>query len=205
MNILCFGDSNTYGHDPVTCGRHARSIRWTGILQELLGPADYVIEGGFNGRTTIFEDPEKPYRRGDALLTYELKKNLPLDLLIIMLGTNDCKEVYKASPQIIADGMRRLVQQARSLFNEEGSAADILVISPVHIKHGRVFTSFNTESVEKSRQLFAAYQAALGADCRLLDAAAWAQASEKDGVHMDAEDHRRFAENLAEWIKSELK
>ena len=204
MNILCFGDSNTYGHDPVSCKRHPRSIRWTGVLQELLGSEHFVIESGFNGRTTVFEDPEKPYRRGDSLLPYEIKKNMPLDLVIIMLGTNDCKEVYQATPQIIANGVRHLVQQIRQLLAEEETVPEILVVSPVHIKHFRIFTSFNAESIEKSQQLYPAYQRELGSDCRLVNAAEWAQASEKDGVHMDAENHRRFAEKLAEWIQSEL-
>lgn len=55
--ILCFGDSNTYGRDPVTKGRLDRKTRWPGVLQNTLGEKYYVIEEGLNGRTTVWDDP----------------------------------------------------------------------------------------------------------------------------------------------------
>ena len=54
-NILCFGDSNTYGHNP-SGGRWPLHERWPGILQELLGEEYHIIEEGLCGRTTVFED-----------------------------------------------------------------------------------------------------------------------------------------------------
>ena len=87
--ILCFGDSNTWGDPPGGNGRFAWHERWTGILQSSLGDGFRVIEEGLCGRTTCFDDPFSPNRNGLAYLTVALETHCPLDLLIIMLGTND--------------------------------------------------------------------------------------------------------------------
>ena len=63
-NILCYGDSNTFGTDPVHGGRHPREARWTGVLQELLGDGYRVIEEGLGGRTTVFDDALSEGRNG---------------------------------------------------------------------------------------------------------------------------------------------
>ena len=54
--IMCFGDSNTWGANPGTGNRYADDVRWTGVLQRELGEDYQVIEEGYNGRTSIFDD-----------------------------------------------------------------------------------------------------------------------------------------------------
>ena len=56
MNILCFGDSNTWGYKPDKSGRYDENIRWTGLLQKKLGSGYHIIEEGLCGRTTVFQD-----------------------------------------------------------------------------------------------------------------------------------------------------
>ena len=95
--ILCFGDSNTWGLIPGTDKRFADGVRWTSIIRNDLEQSGYdIIEEGLCGRTTVFEDPDRIGRAGDKLLPVFLESHAPLDMVIIMLGTNDCKPVYNA-------------------------------------------------------------------------------------------------------------
>ena len=100
--ILCFGDSNTYGLIPGTTERYGWNTRWTGILDEKVREKGYrVIEEGLCGRTTVFDDPLRDGRRGTELLFVLLETHKPIDMVVLMLGTNDCKMVYDASAEVI--------------------------------------------------------------------------------------------------------
>ena len=96
-NILCFGDSNTWGYAPVTGERYPGHVRWTGVLQSCLGDDYFVIEEGLNGRTTVHNEPLRPHRNGASLLPVLLESHSPLDLVIVMLGTNDLKACFRQS------------------------------------------------------------------------------------------------------------
>ena len=89
--ILCFGDSNTHGYMPGIGTRYPADIRWSGRLGTLLGDGYHVVEEGMDGRTTAFEDEIQPYRSALGYIDPCLKSHAPLDLVIIMLGTNDTK------------------------------------------------------------------------------------------------------------------
>ena len=115
--VLCYGDSNTWGYNPCTKRRYSAAIRWPGVLRGELGPAYHVIEEGLNGRTTIWTDPLAEYRNGKHLLTPCLETHKPLDVVILMLGTNDIKWKFSATPYDIGRGMATLVdlvQRSRS-------------------------------------------------------------------------------------------
>lgn len=90
-HILCYGDSNTWGYTPGTGERHAPDVRWTGVLRRLLGEGWEVLEEGMNGRTTVFDNPMSQGRNGSAYLLTCLETHKPLDLVILMLGTNDLR------------------------------------------------------------------------------------------------------------------
>ena len=117
-HILCFGDSNTHGYcaDPADCFggiRFTEDQRWPRLLQKALGEDYLVIEEGLSGRTTCFDDP---IHEGLNALDYIypcLKSHEDIDLLVIMLGTNDCKDRFYASAACIGLGMARLVKKAR--------------------------------------------------------------------------------------------
>jgi lysophospholipase L1-like esterase len=109
--ILCFGDSNTYGLIPGTEGRYGWGVRWTSILNERLGTSSYrVIEEGLCGRTTVFDDPLRDHRNGAKLLPAVLETNKGIDAVVLMLGTNDCKTVYKTNAEIIGKGIDKLIK-----------------------------------------------------------------------------------------------
>ncbi|MDP3962781.1 MAG: GDSL-type esterase/lipase family protein, partial [bacterium] len=100
--ILCYGDSNTWGAIPSAGQRYPRSVRWTGVLQNLLGDDYEVLSEGLCGRTFVASDPAKSHRIGITHLQALLETHDPIDFLIIMLGTNDVKSTYNLSPEDIA-------------------------------------------------------------------------------------------------------
>ena len=113
MNILCFGDSNTWGYKPDKTGRFDENTRWTALLQKKLGPEYHIIEEGLCGRTTVFHDELREGRRGLDMIGVTVEMHDPLDLVIIMLGTNDCKTRYGASASVIAKGLDQVIRKAR--------------------------------------------------------------------------------------------
>ena len=136
INILCFGDSNTNGSNP-SGGRWGRWERWTGVLQKLLGDDYYVIEGGCGGRTTVMEDWLEPDKNGRAQLPVALRTHRPLDLVVIMLGTNDMKKRFSLLPVDIAYGAAELKLVER--YDYGGAwypVPQVLLVSPIELGEG---------------------------------------------------------------------
>ena len=194
-SVLCFGDSNTYGLKPDGSGRFDKTERWTGILSEMLGHRDYeVIEEGLVGRTTVFEDSTRLGRNGSKLLPILLESHGPVDTVVLMLGTNDCKTVYNASPRLIARGVEILLKQIKA----NNPNADILLLSPIHLGEHVWKEDFDPEFDEKSvvtsKELKAVFaKLAEEFDCMFLAASDVAKPSETDQEHMDLESHRLLA------------
>lgn len=201
--ILCFGDSNTYGLIPKTGGRFPWGVRWTSILNEKLGLENYrVIEEGLCGRTTVFDDPLREGRRGTQTFPAILESHNPVELVVVMLGTNDCKTVYGATADIIGKGAEKIISQIRTY------AADsrILLISPIHLGE-RVWEEgfdpeFSAESVEVSKGLAVAYKRlAEKENIYFLDAASYANPGDIDCEHLEEEGHRQLAEAIYKKIR----
>lgn len=129
--ILCFGDSNTYGLIPGTTNqRYGWGTRWTSILDDKVKTKGYrVIEEGLCGRTTVFDDPFRTERRGTEMLPAILESHRPVDTIVLMLGTNDCKSVYSATPEVIGQGIEQLLDQ----INTVNPDAKILLVSPIYL------------------------------------------------------------------------
>ncbi len=210
--ILCFGDSNTWAYKPSGQPdnyllRFDENERYTGILQNKLGQDYVVIEEGFNGRTTVFEDSESPYRNGLDFLPALLMTHMPLDLVTIMLGTNDIKNRICADSTKITAGMEQLVKAvATSGSGWQGKQPKILVISPILIGENIGDTQFSDEfdgkkSYEISKELAIKYEEMAKANgCEFLDASKVASAGE-DAIHLDSEGHVALADNLYKIIK----
>ena len=194
-SVLCFGDSNTYGLKPDGSGRFEKTERWTGILSEMLGHRDYeVIEEGLVGRTTVFEDSTRLGRNGSKLLPILLESHGPVDTVVLMLGTNDCKTVYNASPRLIARGVEILLKQIKA----NNPNADILLLSPIHLGEHVWKEDFDPEFDEKSvvtsKELKAVFaKLAEEFDCMFLAASDVAKPSETDQEHMDLKSHKLLA------------
>ncbi len=197
--IVCFGDSNTFGVNP-DGGRFPRQIRWTGRLQTLLGEEYYVVEEGLNGRTTVWEDPMQPCRCGMEALPYILKTHKPIDVMLIMLGTNDCKAHFHASARSIGRGLDSLCQRVLASDDEGYPAPGLFLVAPIYIGEGigaNALSSYDETAPAKSRELASYYRKVAEAyHAGFLDAAAVASPG-SDLLHMDAASHEALAQALA--------
>lgn len=208
QRILCFGDSNTWGFVPVTRQRYEATVRWTGVLADRLGENYEVIEEGVNGRTTTFDDPCEEGKNGKKALPGCLREHAPLDLVILMLGTNDLKSCYRSSAKQAADGIRALIR----LIREFDRGLPVLVASPVTIAAnvselgpGMNFGDHDPNAHLESLRFSQEYRAAAGAENALFfDAALYAAPSALDGLHLDPESHLRLGEAFAQRIKGIL-
>ena len=198
--ILCFGDSNTYGLIPGTKERYKENIRWTGILQQKLKEKDCrIVEEGLCGRTTVFEDPFRQGRRGTALLPTLLETHHPVDLVVLMLGTNDCKTIFGASAEVIGRGIQCLLDQIQTFAPQ----ADVLLISPIYLGE-KVWQEgydqdFSPQSVQVSKELETVYER-IAAERQIgyLRASDYVQCSEADQEHLNAQGHQIFAQAVYE-------
>ncbi len=137
VTILWFGDSNTWGVDPASQSRLGPHVRWPGVLGAALGPGAEVIEEGLRGRTTVWDDPFEEGRNGLVYLRPCLKSHAPLDLVTVMLGTNDLKAVFRLGSGEIAAGVAAIIRCIQhSAIGPDSSEPGVLVISPPPILEG---------------------------------------------------------------------
>lgn len=211
-HILCFGDSNTHGYcaDPADCAdggiRFNENERWTMRLQSALGDAYLVTEAGLSGRTTCFPDPIHEGLNGLDYIYPCLKSHEFIDLLIIMLGTNDTKDRFYASAACIGIGMARLVKKAMATDCWGGKKPNILVIAPPPIGEGMlqspVAETMGTGCVERSQQLARYYEE----QCRLLGVSfldagkLGCEFNQVDFMHLTKKGHAALAAALAEKV-----
>lgn len=205
--IVCYGDSNTHGFNPADRGRYDYAVRWPGRLQLLLGREDYyVVEEGLNSRTTVHSDAcYDDDKSGAALLPAVLKTHMPVDLLVLMLGSNDLKLRFHMQPADIARGAALLVQTAQQVSvakRADGRPCEILLVSPPHItenlRGGGCYDEFGDRAIALSRALAERYAAvAHAAGVHVFDAARVAAPSPLDGLHLPPEGHAALAQALA--------
>jgi lysophospholipase L1-like esterase len=205
-NILCYGDSNTYGFNPENHGRYDYNKRWTGILQNLLGSEYHIIEEGLNSRTTVLDDPYDIMKNGKTYLTPCIKSHYPLDLVIIMLGTNDMKERFHAPACDIAKGAGILAKMTLDITMEESptnTPTKVLLVSPIHIGKAIIDSEFGEgfgyrRAYDISRRLAPKYkETAKNLGIEFMDAALIAEASEIDALHLTFDGHKALGEALA--------
>ena len=199
-NILCFGDSNTFGSNP-SGGRWTKNERWTGLLATYLGEEYSIFEEGLGGRTTVFDDPLEPNKNGSLLLPVSLQSHRPLDLVILSLGTNDCKCLFNANPRVIARGLEKLVQMIKTFsYGELYPIPQILVVSPIHIGEAieeSCFVSYDRHSYELSLLLSEPIkEMAERNQVLFFDASTLAKPSSLDQLHMDKDSHEKLAKAL---------
>ena len=204
--ILCFGDSNTNGCNPDGGERWPFDIRWPGVLQKELGSEFHVIEEGMGGRTTVFDDPYYPGRRGLTALPMILETHYPISLAIIMLGTNDCKSCYSATPLAIAKGAARIAETILGYdYPQWCCIPEVLLISPIHVGPDAASSGdilFDYASSEKSKELAAVFKAeAERLDVHFLDASLYAEPG-ADDIHLDADGHRKLAVAIADKVRT---
>lgn len=206
-HILCFGDSNTHGYcaDPNDCSsggnRFDENERWTCLLQKLLGDEYLVIEEGLSGRTTVYDDPYHEGLSGIDCITPCLITHEPIDLLIIMLGTNDTKARFHANAPCISLGLQRLIEKAKATPAWSGGNPNILVIAPPHIHEEFNDPYMGDGCIEKSRELAKYYETVCKNNaCAFLDAEGVAEYNQKDHMHLTKKGHENLAAVLKEIV-----
>jgi lysophospholipase L1-like esterase len=220
IRIVAYGDSITYGWVPNAnppSTRGGQEDRWPGALQKELGNNYQVIEEGLDGRTTDALDAGSPISGaqldGSAYLPACLASHLPVDLVIIMLGTNDLKPVFNRTPLRIAIGAARLIDLVNTLNGGVGTNyknPKVLLICPPalnpEIEKGPVFGEMFKGGVEKSQMLPPLYEAVAkmgGAD--FLNAGSVVSTDGVDGLHLTAESERKLGVAVAAKVKEILK
>ena len=202
-NILCFGDSNTWGYDPSTGNRYPGNVRWTGVLRLVLGEGYQVIEEGLNGRTTVWDDPIEGYKNGMGYLIPCLESQRPIDLVIIMLGTNDLKIRFSVSAYDIGKSMGVLIDVVqKSASGPEDGIPEILIMAPPPVAKLTEFAEMLEGSEVKSKRLAAHYrQQAEEYNCHFLDTSQVIVSSDLDGIHLERGEHRKLGEAVAAEVK----
>jgi lysophospholipase L1-like esterase len=191
--------------------RFSKAERWPGVLQRELGEEYEVIEEGNGGRTTVWDDPIEGPKNGKTYLGPCLDSHQPLDLVIIMLGTNDLKARFSVPASDIAKGAGVLVDiaQRRVFYNPEWSPPQVLLLAPPPVLDDDELPEFFEEmfegAAEKSRKFGKYYQeVAEQFGCEFLDTSEVIVSSPVDGVHFDAEEHEKLGKAVAEKVREIL-
>lgn len=195
--ILCFGDSITWGRVPLG-ERYERSKRWPNILQKELGESFEVISEGLPGRTLVAHDPAKPYKTGITHLSAILRTHRPLDLVIIMLGTNDTKDIYNLTAQDIGEHLKETIT-----VTKKENIKNILVLCPPKIvvpASGELASEF-VPGLRISEELPDVYMhIAKVEEVHFLNIQKFVEPSHLDGVHLDEEGNQKLAEVLKDEV-----
>ena len=206
--IVCYGDSNTHGADPSTDRRLPREVRWPGVMRAVLGDSYQVIEEGLSGRTTVWDTPLAPYHNGNTYLMPCLLSHEPVDLVIIMLGTNDLKRIHDLTAPEIASGASVLVDVARrSLTGPGGLPPAVLLVAPVPLGEPTDASELwglgaAREESEKLARLYR--EGARQDEVAFFDAGSVAAVSPDDGVHLDAAAHAGLGRAMAGEVRAVL-
>lgn len=209
--VLCFGDSNTWGYDPEASLvspfpiRHPHDVRWTGVLARELGAGWRVIEEGQNGRTTVFEDPHTPHRKGFDYLPAALESHQPLHAVVLMLGTNDLKAIFSAPANQIAEGAGVLAKMIlTSDAGPDARAPKLLLVAPAAAGPFALLPDLDEKFVgaeakaKRFPMLYRRLADTLG--CAFLNAQDHVHPSRMDGLHFDAASHLALGRAIAEAV-----
>lgn len=204
--ILCFGDSNTYG-EIAGGGRYGRNERWTGRLQQLLGSDYYVIEEGCGGRTTVWDDPIEEYKNGKQYLIPCLNSHKPLDLVILMLGTNDFKNRFSLSAKDISLAIENLINEIKnSSYGLNDIPPHILLLSPPEITKLSELSDILMGANDKREKLAVLLEdIARKHSISFLDTAPITSIDPIDGVHLDLNGHKTISNVVADIVITILK
>lgn len=211
--IVCFGDSNTWGYNPESGSRYSDDIRWTKLLEKKLGGDYRIIEEGQNGRTIANPDPwEWGTKCGMDQILPILESHMPMEALVIMLGSNDLKSKFGLPAPDIAGSLQNMLKSVRGHLRYYLNNPDlkILIIAPPAL--GDNFASspfvefFDADSVvQKSKDISKWFELVAGQfGCEFLDATSQVTAGDVDSLHLSPEGHAKLAELVYQKLKSML-
>lgn len=206
--VLCYGDSNTHGQIPggSALDRYSFPERWPGVLQRELGSGWRVIEEGLSGRTTVRDDPiEGPWKNGRTYLRPCMMSHAPLDLIIIMLGTNDLKARFNQPASEVAMAIGCLVHDIRELApGPAGKPPEIMVVSPPPMHDDiKEWDQIFKNGPPKSRELALQFEIiADSLEVHFFDAGSVIECDPADGFHLNREAHNGLGVALAREVEA---
>ena len=200
-NIICYGDSNTFGYNPKNSSRYDENARWTAILQKNLDSEYEVINEGMPNRTGFVDNPEGVLFSAQKHFPQFLSKIKNIYLLILAIGTNDLQSQYNINSAVIAKGLENLIRTAKEKTN------NIIIIAPTilneNILNGYFSSMFDRKSIEKSKEVIEIYKQSADANqCMYFDINTFVAPSDFDGLHYDENSHKIIADKLYEIIKN---
>ena len=211
--MLVFGDSNTWGWNPGNdfikpIERWSDDIRWPGVMQKELGSGFKVLVDGLSGRTTVWDDPIKGCHCGKNQIVLSMNETVPIDLLIIFVGTNDLMSHLSVSAQDIANSAALLVRTAIAqggMFTDNKPKVILVGPPPLGPVSKGIFKKMFAGNEEKSKHLGIHYKAvaeALGV--YYLDAGTVVKSSDIDGLHLDADQHELLGKAMANAVQKAI-
>jgi len=205
--ILCIGDSLTWGFNPVDASRFDDDIRWTGVLQKILGDEYKVIEEGQNGRTIYFDDTLSRDKSAAKYIWACLESQNPLDTVIIMLGTNDLKVHMGLTAAGIAKEMEKLLDIVCEFNTTYVANFKILLMAPPCVpddmKNSEYGESFGYISArERSLQFPELYKAVADKyNIDFLDTNQYVKVGLVDSIHLEQDQQALLAQAVARKLR----
>ncbi|MBB3258524.1 lysophospholipase L1-like esterase [Paraburkholderia bannensis] len=206
--LLCYGDSNTHGTKPLNLpgelARFGPADRWPGVLASALSSGWQVVEEGLPARTTVHDDPiEGRHKNGLAYLRPCLESQLPVDVVVLMLGTNDLKTRFSVTPADIAHSVDVLLETLLACrAGPGGSTPHVLLMSPVPIEEIGFLGEIFAGGAAKSRLLAPLYErVAVKYGSAFLDAGEFVKVSSTDGIHYEADQHHKLGHAVAQTVR----
>ena len=199
-NILCYGDSNTFGYNPKDNSRYDENTRWTALLQKNLGAEYNVINEGMPNRTGFVDNPEGVLFSSQKHFPETLLKFEGVYILILAIGTNDLMFQYNISFDTVEKGLNNLVKTAKEKTN------NIIIIPPTimneDVLNGYFSSMFDETSIVKSKEVGKIFkQTAIQNGCQYFDINEFVAPCAFDGLHYDEKSHKLIADKLTEFIK----
>ncbi|MGY8838858.1 MAG: SGNH/GDSL hydrolase family protein [Enterobacterales bacterium] len=205
-NILCFGDSNTWGLNPVTGKRFDENTRWTSLLNKNLGCAFSVIEAGQPNRTLVHNPPFDGVLSGVSYLKPYLEAHR-IDFIIIALGTNDLKKRFNLTPSLIADGLNDLINSIHIYYHQGSTlkSPKIIIASPPKIRITEQYSRIYEDADIKATELSSAFKSvAANNKCTFIDFNTFINVTTDDGIHFESSQHLTVSTKITQLVRNLL-
>jgi len=197
--ILCYGDSNTWGYIPESGSRYPLNKRWPGVLRQHLGNDYFVIEYGINGRSAYDLMPPGDERNGEEQLKNYLSQYPTPAITSIMLGTNDLLNHKSLSVRKIAEKLIQLAGYIQQKNKALQSSGVVVLISPPPIYPQIEPAYYYENEIKKSQELSShILELAIQSDIPFINAADVVMGSQEDGIHLNGESHTKLGKFIYE-------
>lgn len=209
--IMIYGDSNTHGYNAEDGSRFDENTRWTGVCQELLGDDYVIVEEGLNGRNTCYDVPDGQYKNGLSYIIPCVLSQLPLDMICVKLGSNDFDPMLDPDPEKVARDAALILKVAKMAATEKypDRPCKFVLMAPLKatedVLTGDFAEYYDRRTMELSWEAPEAFAKQAEEDGFLyFDANEVAVCCKKDGVHLDAANHKKLGIAMAAWIKEKM-